>query len=83
MGVSLDPNPVPATVGSRVHPANTPQISLVQALHFVASTAFMAYFVKYRLGPTWLLLQTFMGLIGFSLIFGGGVFNVKAPNGMP
>ena len=47
----------------------------------LAST--MAYFRKYRLGPTWLLLQTFMGLIGYSLIFGGGVFNVQAPNGMP
>jgi ABC-type polysaccharide/polyol phosphate export permease len=49
----------------------------------VSSTAVMAYFVKYRLGPTWLILQTFMGIIGYSLIFGGGVFNVQAPNGMP
>jgi ABC-type polysaccharide/polyol phosphate export permease len=49
----------------------------------VAVTSLMAYFVKYRLGPTWLILQTFMGVIGYSLIFGGGVFNVKAPNGMP
>jgi ABC-type polysaccharide/polyol phosphate export permease len=49
----------------------------------IASTALMAYFVRYRLGPTWLILQTFMSLVGFTLIFGGGVFNVKAPNGMP
>ncbi|HZQ64022.1 MAG TPA: ABC transporter permease [Gaiellaceae bacterium] len=46
-------------------------------------TAVTAYFRKYRLGPTWLILQTFMGLIGYTLIFGGGVFNVRAPNGMP
>jgi lipopolysaccharide transport system permease protein len=39
--------------------------------------------LKYRLGPTWLLLQTFMSIAGFSFIFGGGVFNVKTPNGMP
>ena len=24
-----------------------------------------------------------MSLVGYTLIFGGGVFNVKAPNGMP
>ena len=49
----------------------------------IASTAFAAYFVRYRLGPTWLVLQTFMSLVGFTLIFGGGVFNVKTPNDMP
>jgi ABC-type polysaccharide/polyol phosphate export permease len=38
---------------------------------------------RFRLGPTWLLLQTFMSLIGYSIIFGGGIFNVQAPNGMP
>jgi ABC-type polysaccharide/polyol phosphate export permease len=38
---------------------------------------------RYRLGPTWLVVQTFMSLAGFSLIFGGGIFNVQAPNGMP
>ena len=53
-------------------------------LFFVlAAAVLLAYFRKYRLGPTWLLLQTFMGIVGYSLIFGGGVFNVKAPNGMP
>jgi ABC-type polysaccharide/polyol phosphate export permease len=52
-------------------------------IRVIASTALMAYIVKYRLGPTWLLLQTFMPIIGYSLIFGGGVFNVNAPNGMP
>jgi lipopolysaccharide transport system permease protein len=36
-----------------------------------------------RLGPTWLILQTFMSLVGFTLIFGGGVFNLQAPGGMP
>jgi homopolymeric O-antigen transport system permease protein len=49
----------------------------------VGSAALLAYIRKYRLGPTWLILQTFMGVIGYSLIFGGGVFNVQAPNGMP
>jgi ABC-type polysaccharide/polyol phosphate export permease len=49
----------------------------------ISITALMAYIVKYRLGPTWIVLQTFMGLIGYTLIFGGGVFNLKAPNGMP
>jgi lipopolysaccharide transport system permease protein len=48
----------------------------------VAVTALLGYFVKYRLGPTWIIFGTFMGVIGWSLI-GGGVFNVKAPNGMP
>ena len=46
-------------------------------------TALIAYFIKYRLGPTWIILQTFMGVVGYSLIFGGGVFNFRAPNGMP
>jgi ABC-type polysaccharide/polyol phosphate export permease len=63
--------------------------SLAEAWHCrrvftqLASTALAAYIRRYRLGPTWLILQTFMGIIGYSLIFGGGVFNVKAPNGMP
>jgi lipopolysaccharide transport system permease protein len=48
----------------------------------LAITALLAYFVKYRLGPTWLVLNTLMGVIGWSLI-GGGILNVAAPNGMP
>jgi ABC-type polysaccharide/polyol phosphate export permease len=39
--------------------------------------------MRFRLGPFWLIVQTFMSLVGFSLIFGGGVFNLKAPGGMP
>ena len=39
--------------------------------------------MAFRLGPFWLMLQVFMQLVGFSLIFGGGVFNVGAPGGMP
>ena len=39
--------------------------------------------VRFRLGPTWMILQTFMGLVGFSLIFGGGVFKVQVPGQMP
>jgi ABC-type polysaccharide/polyol phosphate export permease len=49
----------------------------------VSSTALMAYLTKYRLGPTWIVLQVFLSVIGYSLIFGGGVFSVRAPNGMP
>jgi lipopolysaccharide transport system permease protein len=48
----------------------------------VAVTALLGYFVKYRLGPTWIVLNTFMGVIGWSLI-GGQVANFRAPNGMP
>lgn len=48
----------------------------------VGATALLAYFVKYRLGPTWIVFNTFMGVIGWSLI-GGGVLKVTAPNGMP
>ena len=49
----------------------------------IAYAALLAYIVKYRLGPFWIIFQTFMGLVGYTLIFGGGVFNVQAPNGMP
>jgi homopolymeric O-antigen transport system permease protein len=49
----------------------------------LSSSALMAYVMKYRLGPTWILLSVFMPVIGYSLIFGGAVFNVQAPNGMP
>ena len=48
----------------------------------VAVTALLAYFVKYRLGPTWIVFGTFMSVVGWTLI-GGGVLNVHAPNGMP
>jgi lipopolysaccharide transport system permease protein len=48
----------------------------------VAVTALLAYFVKYRLGPTWIILSTFMGVVGWSLI-GGKVAGFAAPNGMP
>jgi lipopolysaccharide transport system permease protein len=48
----------------------------------VAVSALMGYFVKYRLGPTWIIFNTFMGVIGWSLI-GGKVANFQAPNGMP
>jgi ABC-type polysaccharide/polyol phosphate export permease len=49
----------------------------------IASAALLAYLVKLRLGPFWIIFSTFMSVIGYTLIFGGGVFNVKAPNGMP
>jgi lipopolysaccharide transport system permease protein len=48
----------------------------------VAMSALLAYFIKYRLGPTWIIFGTFMGVIGWSLI-GGKVANFHAPNGMP
>lgn len=37
----------------------------------------------FRLRATWLILGPFMSVLGYSLIFGGGVFDVRAPNGMP
>lgn len=46
-------------------------------------TALAAYLKKYRLGVTWIILPAFMSLVGYTVIFGGGVFNVQAPNGMP
>jgi ABC-type polysaccharide/polyol phosphate export permease len=49
----------------------------------IVVTAFLQRFRIYRLGIFWLFFQTFMTLFGYTLIFGGGVFNVKAPNGMP
>ncbi len=48
----------------------------------VFSSALMQYLRKYRLGPFWIIFETFMAVVGYSLI-GGGVFNLKAPNGMP
>ena len=36
----------------------------------VAMSALNAYFIKYRLGPTWIVFNTFMGVIGWSLIGG-------------
>lgn len=49
----------------------------------MASAALWAYLTKYRLGPTWIVLQTFMGIAGYTLIFGGGVFKVPTPHNMP
>jgi len=49
----------------------------------ISMTALMAYISKYRLGAFWIVFQTFMGVVGYTLIFGGGIFNVHAPNGMP
>jgi lipopolysaccharide transport system permease protein len=49
----------------------------------IVVTFFLQRFSRYRLGIFWLFFQTFMSLLGYALIFGGGVFNVKAPNGMP
>jgi ABC-type polysaccharide/polyol phosphate export permease len=49
----------------------------------MASVALWSYLKRYRLGPTWIVLQTFMGIAGYTLIFGGGIFDVKTPNNMP
>jgi lipopolysaccharide transport system permease protein len=48
----------------------------------------MLYFLRrrlrrVRLGPTWLVLNALMAAVGYAVIFGGGVFNVEAPGGMP
>jgi lipopolysaccharide transport system permease protein len=52
-------------------------------LPMLASTALGRYARKYRLGATWLVFNTLLGIFGLSFIFGGGVFGVQAPNGMP
>lgn len=52
-------------------------------MRVVFGTALAAYIRKYRLGATWIVLQSFMSLVGYTLIFGGGVFKVQTPNGMP
>jgi lipopolysaccharide transport system permease protein len=63
--------------------------SLVEAWHsrrlfwVIAATVLMAYIRNYRLGPFWIFFSTFMGVIGYTLIFGGGVFHVPTPHGMP
>jgi len=49
----------------------------------VAVAAFARATKKFRLGATWIVFNTFMSLIGYTLIFGGGVFNVSTPNHMP
>jgi lipopolysaccharide transport system permease protein len=49
----------------------------------IGSSTILGYFTRYRLGPFWLFFQVFMSVAGYSVIFGGGIFNVKAPNGMP
>jgi homopolymeric O-antigen transport system permease protein len=36
-----------------------------------------------RLGPTWIIVQSFANTVGFAIIFGGAVFSVRTPNGMP
>ncbi len=38
---------------------------------------------KYRLGFFWPVFNALLSIFGLSFIFGGGVFGVKAPNGMP
>ena len=69
------------------HPGPITAVREAWVYRRVARTVFWSVLVqtiiRFRLGPTWLILQTFMSLIGYSLIFGGGIFNVKAPNGMP
>ncbi len=49
----------------------------------ISMSALLAYITKYRLGAFWIVFQTFMQVIGYTLIFGGGIFGLKAPNGMP
>jgi lipopolysaccharide transport system permease protein len=50
----------------------------------VFRNAFLRFQSRNRLpGPTWMFIQQFMSMVGFALIFGGGVFNVKTPGAMP
>lgn len=48
----------------------------------LAMNALMAFIIKYRLGPFWIIFSTFMGVFGWALI-GGNIAGFKAPNGMP
>jgi lipopolysaccharide transport system permease protein len=45
--------------------------------------SYMQVVRRYRLGPSWLVLNAFVSTIGFSIVFGGGAFNVPTPSGMP
>jgi len=36
-----------------------------------------------RLGPTWIVIQSFASMVGFAFIFGGAIFSVRTPGGMP
>ena len=47
----------------------------------ISMTALLAYITKYRLGAFWIVFQTFMQVIGYTLIFGGGIFGLKARTG--
>lgn len=64
------------------------RVALLEAWHCrhaffqVFASALSGYVRRYRLGPFWLLFQTFMSVLGYSVI-GGKIFNLKAPNGMP
>jgi len=44
--------------------------------------ALMAFIIKYRLGPFWIIFSTLMGVFGWALI-GGKIAGFAAPNGMP
>jgi homopolymeric O-antigen transport system permease protein len=67
----------------------SPFAALVEAWRYraVGAAVFRSVLWRYlsapRLGPTWLVVQSLMSMVGFALIFGGGVFNVKTPSGMP
>ncbi len=53
-------------------------------LFFVLSLVVIRQTVfRFKLGPFWLILQTLMAVGGYAFIFGGAVFSVSTPNGMP
>src|SRR5437870_4872671 len=49
----------------------------------LGTVSYMQVVRRYRLGPSWLVLNAFVSTIGFSIVFGGGAFNVPTPSGMP
>jgi ABC-type polysaccharide/polyol phosphate export permease len=49
----------------------------------LASAAISRNTRKFRLGAFWIIFSTFWSVIGYTVIFGGGVFHVKTPNHMP
>ncbi len=72
---------------SDYHPS--PFAALVEAWRYrrVGLTLFRSVLwtrlTQARLGPTWIIVQSFASMVGFALIFGGAVFSVATPGGMP
>lgn len=58
-------------------------VQLPRVSRHLAAAAIARNTKKFRLGAFWIIFSTFWSVIGYTVIFGGGVFNVKTPNHMP